>query len=611
MESSAPRTVSDVLVERLVAWGVDTVFGIPGDQVNGVVEALRKARERIRFVHVRHEEVGALAAVGYAKFTGKLGVCLATAGPGAVHLLNGVIDAQADHVPLLAITGLVYHDLIGLETLQGVSSEKIFDHFTIFNERVMGPAHVEALVDAACRRAFGERGPAHLTIPNDFQILPAAEAKPSPESVPGHTRAGFGAPCRVPQRRLLETAAERLAACRRIVILAGTGARGAARELEQTAEKLGAPIVKALLGKDVVSDESPFCIGGTGHIATVPSKLAMDEADGLLIVGSTMPFLKWYPKPGQVSCVQIDERPERIGMRYPVDAVLAGDAKATLEALLPLLSRNDDRSFLEKTQERMGRWWQFVEHLGTRRSQPMKPQVVAWELASLLADDAILTGDAGTVAYWISRCMRLREGQRFSLSGSICTMGAGLSYAIGAQCAWPARQVVAFVGDGAASMILGDLATLAQHRLPVKIIVIVNESVGLERWEQLGFLAVPEYGDDLHPVDFCRIAEGCGIDAVRIDDAVRCSEQLRQALASAKPMLIECVIDPNEPALETPLVPEHAEKFAKALQKDTPQAREIAAHLRDYLLAEQRFMPEAIDANSAELLRTVERLANA
>ncbi|MEN3353487.1 MAG: hypothetical protein V7640_1645 [Betaproteobacteria bacterium] len=611
MEGSAPRTVSDALVDRLIAWGVDTVFGIPGDQVNGVIEALRKARERIHFVHVRHEEVGALAAVGYAKFTGKLGVCIATAGPGAVHLLNGIIDAQCDHVPVLAITGLVYHDLIGLETLQGISSEKIFDHFTVFNERVMGAAHVEALVDAACRRALAERGPVHLTIPNDFQSVPASEAKPSPENVPGHTRAHYSAPCRVPERALLEKAAALLADRRRIVILAGTGARGAARELEQLAETLGAPITKALLGKDILGDDSPYCIGGTGHIATVASKFAMDEADALLVVGSTMPFLKWYPKPGQALCVQIDEQPERIGMRYPVDLGLAGDARATLAALLPLLRRNDDRAFLECAQERMGRWWQFVEHLGTRQSTPLKPQVVAWALSSLLKDDAILTGDAGTVAYWISRCIRIREGQRFSLSGTNCTMGSGLAYAIGAQCAYPDRQVVAFVGDGAATMVLGDLATLRQYKLPVKIVVIVNRSVGLERWEQLGFLANPEYGDDLHPVDFCRIAEGCGIDAIRIDDPARCREQLQAALASPSPMLVECVIDPNEPAIETPLVSEHAEKFGKVLEKGTAEAGDIAQHLRDYLLAEQRYLPEAIDDASAELLQKLERLASA
>jgi pyruvate dehydrogenase (quinone)/pyruvate oxidase len=607
-EQKPGKTLSDAFVERLLAWGVDTIFGIPGDQVNGFMEALRKAKERIRFVHVRHEEVGALAAVGYAKLTGKLGVCLATAGPGAVHLLNGVIDAHCDRVPVLAITGSVFHDLAGLETLQEITSEHIFEHFTLYNQRVMGPAHVDAVVDAACRRALAERGPVHLTIPNDFQSVAVSEAKPSAENVPGHTRAGYSAPVRVPERASLEAAAQLLAGCKKIVILAGTGSRGAARELEHAAETLGAPIVKALLGKDVIADDNPYCIGGTGHIATMPSKLAMDEADALLVIGSTMPFLHWYPKPGQAKCVQIDDKPERIGMRHPVDVALAGDARATLAALLPLLTRNDDRAFLDTARERMSRWWQFVEHQGTKRSSPMKPQVVAWELSALLADDAILVGDAGTVAYWISRCIRMREGQRFSISGINCTMGAGLSYAIGAQAAFPQRQVVALVGDGAATMVLGDLATLRQFELPVKIIVIVNESVGLERWEQLGFLANPEYGDALHPVDFCRLAEGFDIRAMRIDDPARCREQLAQALQAEGPMLIECIVDPNEPAIETPLVPRHAENFGKALEKGTPDSEGVRKGLLEHLRDEQRFIPEAIDEASAKLLKKLESM---
>ena len=601
-------TLADALVQRLAEWGVDTVFGIPGDQANGIMEALRKARTRVRFVHVRHEEVGALAAVGYAKFTGRLGVCFATAGPGAAHLLNGIIDALCDRVPLLAITGSVHHDLTGLETLQGVSSEKMFDHFTLYNERVMGPAHVQVAVDAACRRALHARGPVHLTVPNDFQSLPMSAGKGSEQNVPGHSRPAHFAPLRVPEQGLLERAAEVLASRRRMVILAGTGARGAGAELSEVADVLGAPVIKALLGKDVFPDEHPLCIGGTGHIATVPSKLAMDEADGLLIVGSTMPFLNWYPKPGQAACVQIDDKPERIGMRTPVDVGLAGDARATLRALLPHLKRNPDRSFLARAQERMQRWWQFVEHQGTRRSSPMKPQVVAWELSGLLADDAIVTGDAGSVAYWINRCIRLREGQRFSLSGTNCTMGSGLSYAIGAQCAFPDRQVVAFVGDGAAAMVLGDLATLRQHALPVKIVVLRNNSVVLERWEQLSFLGHKEFGNELSPLDYCKAAEACGIAAVRIDDAARCRDALAEALGRAEPVLVECVVDPNEPALETPLVGHHAENYGKALEKGTAEAPQIVRALLESLKDEQRFIPEAIDAPTAELIGKLERM---
>jgi pyruvate dehydrogenase (quinone) len=605
------ETLADVLVQRLAEWGVDTIFGIPGDQANGITEALRKARSRVRFVHVRHEEVGALAAVGYAKFTGKLGACMATAGPGAVHLLNGIIDAHMDRVPLIAITGSVHSDLTGLQTLQGVSSERMFDAFALYNERVMGPAHVTGVVDAACRAALGARGPVHLTVPNDLQSADASEPQPSPENVLGHSRPAYFAPQRVPDRALLEQAARVLAGKRRVVILAGMGARGARMELEALGEKLGAPIVKALLGKDVFPDAHPLCVGGTGHFATVPAKLAMDEADALLIIGSTMPFLHWYPKPGQAVCVQIDDKPERIGMRYPVDVGLAGDARLTLQALLPLLRRGEQRQFLETSQDRMRRWWQFVEYQSTRRSTPMKPQVVGWDLSECLADNAILTGDAGTVAYWINRCMRLRDGQRFSLSGLNCTMGSGISYAIGAQCAYPDRQVVAFVGDGAAAMVLGDLATLKQHSLPVKVVVLRNQSVLLERWEQMSFLGHVEFGNELSPVDFCKVAEACGIDAVRIDDPARCREQLGEALASSGPMLVECVVDPHEPALETPLVGKHAENYGKALEQGTKDAAEAAKALLESLKAEQRFVPEAIDEPTGKLIEKLEKISAA
>jgi pyruvate dehydrogenase (quinone) len=607
--SSHEKTLSDALVERLIEWGVDTIFGLPGDNINGLIEALRKARERIRFIHVRHETVGALAAVGYAKFSGKIGVCIATAGPGAAHLLNGILDAHLDRVPLLAITGLTFHDLNGSEGLQAADADKMFAPFTLFNERVIGPAQVEGVVDTACRRALAMRGPVHLTVPSDFQSQPMSEGKVSPENVPHHTAPGFELPKSVPESELLEKAARWLSERRRIVILAGTGARGASTELLLVAEKLGAPITKAMLGKDVIPDDHPYCIGGTGHTATTPSKLAMDEADALLIVGSTMPFLHWYPKPGQVLCVQIDDKPERIGMRYPVDVGLAGDSQATLKALLPLLERNEDRSFLETAQERMNRWWQLMEEQGTNPALPMKPQVPTWTVSEQMADDAIFCTDAGTVAYWTNRSIRIRGEQRFSVSGASCTMGAGLSYAIGAQAAFPGRQVIAFIGDGAATMFMGDLLTLAQHGLPVKVIVIKNNSLGLERWEQMSFLGNPEYGNDLFPADFALVAQACGIGGVRIEEAGACREQMQRALASLGPMLVECVVDPNEPAHEMPLVGAHAENYVKALEKGTDDAQGVASGLLGSLRHEQRVMPEAIDDKTEALMEKLKAVS--
>lgn len=602
------QTLCDALLERLMAWGVDTVFGMPGDGINGFVEALRKKQDQVRFIHVRHEEVGALAAVAYAKLTGKLGVCFGTTGPGAVHLLNGLLDAQMDQVPVLAITGLTYHDLIGSSNLQGADSNKMLEPFTVYNERIMGPTHVHGVTDKACRTALAQRQPVHIAIPIDYQFQPMENAKPSAENVPGHTSPGFQPPVRVPQRELIESAAAVLNGKSKVAILAGVGARGAGDVLEAVAERLGAPIIKSLLGKDVISDDSPYTTGGTGHTSTYASKQVMDECDALLIVGSTMPFLKWYPKPGQAVCVQIDDMPERIGMRYPVASALAGDAAATLQELLPLLQHKQDRSFMEKAQQSMQQWWKLVEAQGNRETLPMKPQVPAWQLSSLLKDDAVILGDAGTVAYWINKNMKLRRGQLFSISGTSCTMASGLSYGIGAQVAFPGRQVVVLAGDGATTMALGDLLTLAQHRLPVKLVVFKNNTLGLEKWEQMSFNGNPEFGNDLIPADFVKIAEGCGIGAVRIEDPRRCHEQLKEALDMPGPVLIECVVDPDEPAMESPLPEEHAEKYKKALEKTDDNKKGLAAELLNSLEQAQQFIPEIADESTRSLMDSLKKI---
>jgi pyruvate dehydrogenase (quinone) len=601
------RTAGNVLVERLIDWGVDTIFGIPGDGINGIVEALRQAQGRIRFIHVRHEEVGALAAVGYAKFTGRLAACFGTAGPGAVHLLTGLLDARTEQAPLLAITGMTYHDLIGTDNLQGANADYLFNPFAVFNERIMGPAHVVTMVDRACRAALAQRGPAHLTMPVDFQSMPVADGHPSPANPGIFTSPRYRPPMRIPDQADLEGAARILAGKKKILILAGAGARGAGEELEQVAERLGAPIAKAMLGKDCVPDDSPYVVGGTGHIETLPAHTAFAECDALLIVGSTMPFLEFYPKPGQAVCVQIDDKPERIGLRYPVDAGLAGDAKATLHALLPLLERNADRAFLEQAQRGMQQWWALMEQRGTCTDVPMKPQVPAWNLWPLLDDDAIICGDAGTVTYWENRLIKLRRGQMFSFSGTNCTMTAGLSYAIGAQAAYPGRQVVAFTGDGSMTMQMGDFLTCVQHRLPVKIIVIKNNTLALEKWEQMMYLGNPEYGNDLLGPDFVKFAEACGGRGVRIEDPARCRDQLREALAMDGPVIVECVVDANEPVIEMPIPPRHAENLFAALRRGTPDRDRIAAEVVRDLREEQAVIPGAINERTAQLIGQLDR----
>jgi pyruvate dehydrogenase (quinone) len=570
-------TVSDALLERLIDWGVDTIFGLPGDGINGFMEALRKRREDVRFVHTRHEETAALAACAYAKFTGRLGVCLSTAAPGAIHLLNGLYDAKVDQAPVLAITGMTYHDLIGTRYLQDLNHDYLFDEVAQFNQRLMGPGHVENVANLACRSALANRGVSHICIPIDFQVQEMDEDDRFARNVPGHTAGseGYTTPRAVPPRAHLERAAELLRGRGRVAILAGAGARGAGAELEELAEKLGAVIVKALLGKDSVPDDSPYVTGGTGIVGTRPSQEAFASCDALIIVGSSFPYIEFLPPPGGPVCVQIDDRPDRIGLRHPADIGLVGDAQLTLQQLIPLVDRNGDREFLETTQESVREWWELMAARGTREDVPMKPQVPVWHLHDLLDDDAIVCGDSGTVTTWIAR-WQLRGRQRFSFSGTMCSMMAALPYSIGAQSAYPGRQVVAYTGDGSLTMMLGDLATLAQEQLPVKVIVNKNSTLGLIKWEQQIFLGNPEYGCDFNDVDFVKIAEGCGLRGVRIDDPARCRDQLADALQLDGPAVIECVTDPHEPPAPPQITREQTKLFAEALAHGEEHRRQIA-----------------------------------
>jgi pyruvate dehydrogenase (quinone)/pyruvate oxidase len=585
----ADQTASDVFAERLIAWGVDTIFGLPGDGINGFMDALRTRGDRLKYIHVRHEEVAAMAAVGYAKFTGKLGVCFATSGPGAVHLMNGLLDAKVEQAPVLAITGMTYHDLVGTSYLQDVNIDYLMNDIALYNQRIMGPQHVTNVVDYACRTALAQRGPAHIAFPIDYQAIPADSGTRFQRNVPGHTSAVFQNPARVPEPDLLQLAAQTLSGVTKVAILAGAGARGAVAELEATADTLGAPIIKAQLGKDCVPDDSLYTTGPIGLVGSRPSEEALEECEALLIVGSTMPYIEYYPSPGQAVCVQIDDKPERIGLRYPADVGLCGDAAATLRALLPLLSRNDDRDFLAKAQEGMREWWALMEQRGTSTDQPMHPQVPAWALNEALRDDAIVCGDSGTVTTWAARQIKTRRGQLFSFSGTNCSMAAGLPYAIGAQAAYPGRQVVVFTGDGSLTMQLGDFLTCVQHGLPVKIVVIKNNTLGLIKWEQMVFLGNPEYGVNMAPLDFVKFAEACGARGISIDDPARCRNQLTEALSWDGPVIVECVVDEHEPPYPAKVKKDQATKLTAALREGTPNRRRIALQMVKDLLDESSF----------------------
>jgi pyruvate dehydrogenase (quinone)/pyruvate oxidase len=362
----------------------------------------------------------------------------------------------------------------------------------------------------------------------------------------------------------------------KIVILAGRGAIGAGEELEQIAEQLGAVIAKPLLGKMSVPDDSPYTTGGVGLLGTAPSQEALESCDTLFIVGSSFPYIEFYPKPGQARCVQIDLDPQRIGLRYPAEVGLASDAKQTLAALLPHLQRNESRTFLEAAQRGMKTWRALIEERGTRRDKPMKPQVVAWELGKRLRDDAIFAADSGTVTTWYARQMPVRRGQMCSLSGNLASMANGLPYAIAAQIAYPDRQVVALVGDGGFSMLMGEFATCVKYQLPVKIIIIKNNLLGQIKWEQMVFLGNPEFGCDLQPIDFAAFARACGGKGYTIDDPESCGAILEDALREPGPVIIEAVVDPHEPPLPPKITLDQAKKFAESLARGTPHGGKIA-----------------------------------
>lgn len=582
------QTASDQLVERLIEWGIDTVFGLSGDGINGVIEALRTHADDIRYVHVRHEETAALAAVGYAKFTGRPAACLSTAAPGAIHLMNGLYDALIDQAPVVAISGMTYHDVIGTHYLQDINHDHALQDACVYSQRIMGEAHVLPVVDMAVRSAIAMRGPAHIAIPIDIQSGEAVTGDRSIKNIEGHSAVTSLEGRRIPPREQLERAAEALSGKTRPVILVGAGGRGAGDELEQAAEKLGAPIVKAMLGKDAVPDDSPYCTGGYALVGTRPSQEALKGCDAILIVGSSSPYIEFLPEPGSPVGVQIDDRPERLGLRYPVEVGLAGDAKLTLQQLVPLLARNEDRSFLEQAQAGMRDWRALQEQRAGDPEKPIKPDAIPFHLGPALADDAILCGDSGTVTTWAART-ELRRGQMFSFSGTMCSMAAALPYAIGAQAAHPGRQVVALTGDGSLSMMMGDLATLAQHSLPIKVVVVRNDVLGLIKWEQMAFLGNPQFGVELSGIDFARVGEACGLRGVRIEDPATCGEQLRDALAAEGPVLVEVLVDPHDMPLTPTINPEHAKGFAWGLARGEPNRERIALTMSRVLSREMSY----------------------
>jgi pyruvate dehydrogenase (quinone) len=542
-------TTADILADTMLDWGVTVVFGVVGDGINPVIEALRKRQQRIRYIGVRHEEAAAFMASGFAKHTGMLGVCLGTTGPGAVHLLNGLYDAHYDGAPVLAITGTTFHDLGGVRFMQSVDTKALMQDVACFNVEITGPAHAVIVANRACRAALGQRGVAHVTIAKDVQARPLSSDKPSMENHGWRTSNAWMPLAERPADAQLRAAAAILNHGSRVAILAGQGALQARTEVLAIAARLKAPVAKALLGRAVIPDDSPYSTGGIGHLGTQASEWSMQHCDTLLILGSTMPWVDSYPRPGSARAVQIDLKADRIGLRFPVDVGLVGDVRETLTALLPLLSAKSDAAFLAGAQAQLRDWNALLHRIESTERSPLRPQMVMRALSDALADDAVISLDCGANTHFAARHIRLRAKQSLSGTGMLASMGPGLSFAIAAQLAWPLRQSVCVVGDGGFAQLMAELTTAVQHRLPVKIIVLKNNSLAEVKFEQRE-LGNPEYGCELGPIDFVAFARACGADGFRCSRVDEVIPAIEATLRSPRTALLEAVVDANEPPLK-------------------------------------------------------------
>jgi len=563
---------AESLVTRLIEWGVDTIYGLPGDGINGLFEALRRHQDQIRFVLVHHEEAAAFMACAHAKTTGRLGVCIATSGPGGVHLLNGLYDAKLDHQPVLAITGMQETALLGTGYQQEVHLEKLYQDVASYDVMITNPTQVSAIVDLAVRHALAGRTVSHITFPNDIQVAPADE-DPYQHVTPGRPPATapvfFPAPGR-PRESDLQRLADVLNAGTKVAVLAGAGALHAREELLALAEVLGAPIVKTLPGKAAVPDDSPFTTGGIGLLGTRPSEQLMQQIDTLFMVGTNFPYTKHLPEPAQVRTVQLEANPVLAGNRMPTEAPVIGDAKEGLQALLPLLERKQDRSFLTSCQQDMDRWRKEMASLENSTRHPIAPEYFMSVIDRQASSDAILTCDSGTIATWAARHWTIRDRREFYLSGNLATMAPGLPYAIAAQHAHPGRQVIAFVGDGGFSMLMAEFLTAVRHDLPVKVFINNNGAYGQILWEQVA-LGFPEFGVRHKSfADYAPWAVACGAYGVKVTDPAELDAAVREALAHPGPALVDCNVNPDEPPMPGKVEYAQAKGFAEAFLHGQP-----------------------------------------
>ncbi|NOK10023.1 thiamine pyrophosphate-requiring protein [Corallococcus exercitus] len=571
-------TVSDYLIHRLIQWGVRRIYGYPGDGINGVMGALGRNSE-MKFVQVRHEEMAAFAACAHAKFTGEVGVCMATSGPGAVHLLNGLYDAKLDHQPVVAIVGQQARTALGGHYQQEVDLTTLFkDVASEYVTMVTAPSAVRHALDRAVRIARSERTVTCLVLPNDLQELPYEP--PARKHGTVHSSVGYASPRVIPQDADLRRAAEVLNAGKKVAMLVGAGAISAADEVLEVADRLGAGVAKALLGKAVLPDALPFVTGAIGLLGTKPSWDLMQECDTLLMVGTSFPYSEFLPPEGQARGVQIDLDGRMLSIRYPMEVGLEGDAKETLRALLPQLKRKEDRSWREGVEKGVARWWKVLEARAMLDANPLNPQRVFWELSPKLPGDVILTADSGSSTNWFARDLKVRQGMLASLSGNLATMGCGVPYALGAKFAFPHRPVLAVVGDGAMQMNgNAELITVAKYWQEWKdprliILVLNNRDLNQVTWEQRVMAGDPKYAasQDLPDFPYAKYAQSLGLKGLRVDRPDRLAAAWDEALAADRPVVFEAYTDPDVPPLPPHITLEQARMFASAVVKGDPDA---------------------------------------
>lgn len=572
--------VGDYIVDRLHRWGIRRIFGYPGDGINGIMGALNRGKDKIRFIQARHEEMAAFMACAHSKFTQEVGVCLATSGPGAIHLLNGLYDAKLDHQSVVAIIGQQKRTSLGTNYQQEVDLMALFkDVANEFVHMISDPAQARHLIDRAVRIAKTERTVTCIIVPNDIQELSAVEEPPR-EHGSVFTGVGHAASKLLPRDNDLQEAAAILNRGKRVAILVGAGALAAREEVIQSAEILGAGIAKALLGKTVVPDDLPFVTGSIGLLGTKPSWEMMDECDTLLMIGSSFPYSEFLPEPGKARGIQIDIDGRMLSLRYPMEVNLLGDTKETLQALLPLLQRKEDRSWQKKIEESVQEWWQVVEKRAHNEAKPINPQRVLWELSPRLPDNCIITADSGTSAFWFARNLKIRDGMMASLSGTLATMCPAVPYAIAAKFAFPDRVPIAISGDGAMQMLgLNELITISKYWKEwtdprLIILVLNNRDLNMVTWEQRIMVGDPKFeaSQDIPDFPYAQYAELIGLKGIRVDNPDDIGVAWDQALTADRPVLLEAIVDPDVPIIPPHITSEQLEKFNKALLKGDPES---------------------------------------